>query len=456
MGRRKSKERKRMTFLDLPPTVRDKVYRALFLFSESVTWEIHLAFCERNASYCMHWKPKVACVSRKIGEEVARVYFEENRFYIKNTHTLGAFLRSITPKQAQAIRSLTFDYEGKGATEAFQCLKKAKGLLNLRIGVNEIQMVQEFCRAENGFRYEAAREMTPQLNMKVLLHAGIDTLRTFRGIPNVSFQALRSDKSSGPVSGGIFESEIAPEMMRQPDLEHFESDASDHEASYFPFLRLAPELRNRIYKFLLLIPGPVNPSTRLPTSSTVCGSGAKSGLSRPGPTRSSALAILQTNRQIRDEAIGLFYSSNHFVFYFPLQLCGFLHAISNKRQSFIREITIWYKNAVEGGINTIDVPLGMLCSLPSLRQLHLIFDEWPGTKYNKTFQPNFAGKNTLRRLRGLEDFTIRNLDFEQRLSLIGGSLEDQPEDNMSRKEFRRVYRRMKECEAEIKKEVTMP
>ncbi|KAK8121851.1 hypothetical protein PG984_010521 [Apiospora sp. TS-2023a] len=73
------------------------------------------------------------------------------------------------------------------------------------------------------------------------------------------------------------------------------------DQSYFRFLDLPPEIRNEIYYFAL---------------------GEHQTSSEPyGPTTCTALAppaLTRTNRQIRNETLGLYYSQNRFSFKLPL------------------------------------------------------------------------------------------------------------------------------------------
>ena len=91
----------------------------------------------------------------------------------------------------------------------------------------------------------------------------------------------------------------------------------------FPFLSLPPEIRNRIYNLLLCIPGRIHPSTQKPSSTR-----KKNGRQKVStPTPESALSLLAVNKQINDEAFGVFYHCNAFEFYYPTQLHAFLLSI---------------------------------------------------------------------------------------------------------------------------------
>ncbi|KAF2678320.1 hypothetical protein K458DRAFT_409060 [Lentithecium fluviatile CBS 122367] len=138
------------------------------------------------------------------------------------------------------------------------------------------------------------------------------------------------------------------------------------------FLDLPPELRNRIYSFVLCGKGPINPSTRPPTSSYTDCRVPKI----PTETPHSALALLQTNKQVFQEAVGIYYGSNAFVFYYPIQSMMFLESISGTRKSYIKNITLWYKQAYQqGGMHFFDFALLQLSNLLSLEHLEILLDE---------------------------------------------------------------------------------
>ena len=89
----------------------------------------------------------------------------------------------------------------------------------------------------------------------------------------------------------------------------------------------------------------------------------------------SSLALVQANKQTYREALGLYYSQNKFVFYFPLQATMFLQAISRERASHIKAIELWYVPSYnQGGMNLFDLTITQISQLPKLSELTLLLD----------------------------------------------------------------------------------
>ena len=198
-------------------------------------------------------------------------------------------------------------------------------------------------------------------------------------------------------------------------------------SDFLPFLSLPPEIRNRIYNNLLEIDGPVHPSTKPPSS-----------IPKPQispkvqkPATGSVLNILAVNRQIHDEAVGIFYNSNAFEFYYPKQLHAFMVDLSSLRQGFIRDITFHYYNHKVGGIDLAYLTFPMLKQLPGLRRLHLLFNEG----LTKRMQPSsywgsgpwklggvnpitFPGIKFLFNLRNIDDIKVRDTHLETQMMSV--------------------------------------
>jgi len=108
-------------------------------------------------------------------------------------------------------------------------------------------------------------------------------------------------------------------------------------------LSLAPELRNRIYEYVLILdcPGKPDDCTTVPIKRITAVNGAKP----------SVLSVLQTCRQICDEAQGVFYAQRlHFQFADLVRLpsnhfCGFLHTACKARLRVLQQITVRVRNA---------------------------------------------------------------------------------------------------------------
>lgn len=124
--------------------------------------------------------------------------------------------------------------------------------------------------------------------------------------------------------------------------------------------------------------------------------------------------LLLVNQQIRDEAMGVFYGCNHFMFIYPLHLQNFLFSLRSQRKEWIREITVWYKNHNEGGIDSMASTFFSLGTLKSLKRLHVVFVEFRdhkgGIREDEVEEIHkLAGISALKKIRGLEELTIRCL-----------------------------------------------
>lgn len=131
-----------------------------------------------------------------------------------------------------------------------------------------------------------------------------------------------------------------------------------------------------IYEQVFKVDGKINPSKRLPT--TYHRAVGKRAINKHhlGPPPSSALALLQTCKDVFKEAVGIYYKLKEFVFYHPNQMMKFFHAISEsgRRRNYIRSITLWYDNNRIMGEDSIELPLMLLDSqVPNLTSLEVVF-----------------------------------------------------------------------------------
>lgn len=90
------------------------------------------------------------------------------------------------------------------------------------------------------------------------------------------------------------------------------------------------------------------------------------------PPPGSALNILAVDRQIHDEAVGIFYHANQFLFRTPPQLAAFVVTLGDVRASSLRDVTLHYENSKSGGIELASITLPMLKRLTGLRKLHIL------------------------------------------------------------------------------------
>lgn len=193
-----------------------------------------------------------------------------------------------------------------------------------------------------------------------------------------------------------------------------------------PFLSLPPEIRNLIYELLLEVDGPVHPSPKPPSSIPRCNKARKDPVAIP----ESALNILAVNRQVKDEALGIFYHSNAFEFYYPTQLHAFLLTLGPQRQNFLRDITLHYYNTKSGGIDLASLSFPLLAQLHGLRRFHLLFTDdlvkrisgrwWWGRPYRlEKANPNLLpGIKSLFALRGITDINVREMSLETHMETM--------------------------------------
>ena len=190
--------------------------------------------------------------------------------------------------------------------------------------------------------------------------------------------------------------------------------------SSFRFLSLSPELRNGIYDMLLRIQGPLQPSPRPPTSTSRKLS-SLAGLTSP----ESVLSLLAVNHQVHDEAVGIFYHYNTFVFHYSLLMHGFLQSLGPQRQSFIRDITVHYADVQSGGMSMVELTFALLRRLTSLRRLEVIMHGeltgkvvrryWTGRYLMGSANPGLIpGMRALFELRGVKDIKVCDQTLEDR------------------------------------------
>ncbi|KAK5121256.1 hypothetical protein LTR85_005422 [Meristemomyces frigidus] len=142
-----------------------------------------------------------------------------------------------------------------------------------------------------------------------------------------------------------------------------ESTTQDDGQASCRLLALPPELRNNIFELVLTVQ---------PDSGDAVTISHASRLDPPAP---SVLAILQTCRQVRDEAQTVFYHANHLrCYYHNLGLVGignmtqfnFLGSISPTRRAAIRAMTVIVSDGVEA-----KRAVKVMQRLPGLRSLCL-------------------------------------------------------------------------------------
>ena len=141
------------------------------------------------------------------------------------------------------------------------------------------------------------------------------------------------------------------------------------------------------------------------------------------------MCILAVNKQIFDEAAGIFYHNNSFEFDYPSRFHAFTLSLGTQRLSLLRDITLHYQNNKMGDINSIDLTMPLLRQLHSLRRFHIVFhgdlmNRIKRRLFNRPYDIERAnpaelpGMKFLFTLRGITDIKIRDMDLEISLELM--------------------------------------
>lgn len=120
----------------------------------------------------------------------------------------------------------------------------------------------------------------------------------------------------------------------------------------------------------------------------------------------SAFQLLCCCRQIRDEALGIFYWHNDFIFSSPTPLDGFLDSLTVDRLVHVRNITVFHQWKRERNGIPLQHTLVTDKMLPSLRKLHVLL---PETDEYAQYPGPFSGASALFQLRGLKIIEVRDL-----------------------------------------------
>lgn len=418
-------------FWDLPKKIRERIYRLLLVFDEPVCNEMHQDLsAEPDGTHLNRlgrsYKhvPLLLRSDKKIEKEAAVIYYSENHF---DVNVASSFVSNTLPRHYRFVRKLTCTWSPYYPADDFKTLARLTSLQELNLRVDEEAMLDRVLKTPDWLRFDKRLGYSEQLQLQLLRHPGMRAFSELSGIPLIRLLKNNDvEDAGGPLPGGFLETVMVPQIMRT------KSSACQKSKHGFRFLDLPAELRNRVYHYLLRFEGTLNPSKRTPTSSVAADMYRKSTADTPEMSKkgkqkptskdesnASALSLLAVNCQIHDQALGIFYNLNDFIFYWPTQLQGFLSALGPKRRRLLRSITLWHRNHREGGTDTIDFPLEMLRSLDGLRELTLILpygvvsDAYNITRPRITNPGLIPGVRTLSSMRGLLSVRIRDMALEK-------------------------------------------
>ncbi|KAK5116871.1 hypothetical protein LTR85_009131 [Meristemomyces frigidus] len=404
-------------FNDLPKPVREQIYRLHLIRDGPITAAEHRKIVKHgHKTGCHRFMPPLLELSKKIEREAARIYYGGNHFAFDSPVDAYLLCSNTWPRHLRLIRkvTLTWNDNARMATEAFDGFGRMKDLAELLIRVDEKRMLRTMLlrrKAHQSFGWE---DPTPQQQRAVLKFPGMVGLLRLSGIPLVRFLPMKNhdgQDAGGPIPGGVLETHVAPRIMGK--VSRHVTHQSDNGS--FPFLSLSPELRNRIYDLLLCIPGRFQPSSK-PSTSTA----------EKNKPLHSLLSILGVNKQVHDEAVGIFYHYNSFDFHYSLHLHGFLLSLGQQRQAFIRDINVHYADIKSGGMSLIEMTFGMLRRLTGLQRLEVVMHGelcnkivrryWAGGYSMSSANPALIpGMKALFELRGLKNISVRDATLEARM-----------------------------------------
>ncbi|KAF9741499.1 hypothetical protein PMIN06_007315 [Paraphaeosphaeria minitans] len=209
-------------FADLPEDLKDLV-RLLFVKNGPIYFDT----IKSHLSQCLECRVRYESSSDNIKEMINEVYFQGNVFHFGSETELHSSLQARTgTRNMQRVGVDLKDLHT--AVASLRSFSKDLGLFNqlqeLEVGVDEAQMVQAMCHADQSY---SGILMRPQdipftTNKLVLRMRGIDNIQQI-SVPKVSFTGWIHKENpesyysrcTGPIAGGVLETIVARSMMRR-------------------------------------------------------------------------------------------------------------------------------------------------------------------------------------------------------------------------------------------------
>lgn len=183
---------------------------------------------------------------------------------------------------------------------------------------------------------------------------------------------------------------------------------------HFRFKDLPAEIRNIIYSLLLVFPGPTYPSKAKPTEVTYHKHMTKARMNAL-PIPHSTLDLLLVDKEVCNEAAGLFYHHNDLVFSYPMQMQMFLLDLGPARFASVRQLSLFHDSKKLNGVSALDTALPQLRHLPHLRKFHLLVPNQVSIGPEGSCPSQIHGVQWLFTLRGLDDLKVRDLYLEDQV-----------------------------------------
>jgi hypothetical protein len=428
-------------FWDLPKPVREQIYRSHLVQEDPVDLHDFEVLCGGLAplwhnSKSRRGKPQLLEVCKRTEREAASIYFGENTFACEFPHETRIWKLRLWPRHLGLVRRIIVngwtkpENYGGGYNEEFRLLASFKSLKVLTLKVDEQMSLEKKLQHHQTIKWHSSLGCGVQLSLQALHFCGIHGLNHLTSIPLVEFPPFST------VSACIILSVINP-----PDI----IVSRYKRIGHFRFLELPPEIRNDVYALLLVFSGVTYPKVDTPTS-VACQFPYLRDVDKDDlPVPHSALSILQTNRQIHNEAVGMFYRQNDFVFSYPSHLQDLIQSLERDRLESVSSLTLFHKNHSEGGMSTMATTLKLLRRLRGLKKLHLLIEQhmvaklsWSSTQIVKRCVTRIQGVAVLFTLRGIADIKLRDLDLEDRTNQVGKYAASSHVDNVTVKEAAQI------------------